>query len=71
MIHNQTKHKMWETGGENHYGVSSNDEFILLQVDDGFDQARIKLTVEEAQHIRDLLRLQLLRFGYSAKVTQR
>lgn len=39
-----------------HYGVSTNGSGdILVQVDDGTNQTRVKITLQEATHLRRLL----------------
>lgn len=39
-----------------HYGVSTTgDGDVLVQLDDGINQVRVKLTSTETKHLRDLL----------------
>ena len=55
VIHNSLKLPHFapssNTSSSAHWGVSSNDSCILLQVDDGKKQARIRATPEEALEI--------------------
>jgi DNA-directed RNA polymerase sigma subunit (sigma70/sigma32) len=53
MLHYKTTQK------NEHYGVSYNYEYILVQlqsaIEDRIEQVRIPLTIEEAEHMMQLL----------------
>ena len=38
-----------------HYGVSSNDTWVLVQLDDGRGQVRINISPDQALHMAELL----------------
>jgi hypothetical protein len=42
-----------------HYAVGHNDNFILVQVQERGEQARVPLTLNEAQHLVALLNLHI------------
>lgn len=39
-----------------HYGVSSNETWVLVQLDDGVEQVRLQLSPDQALHMADMLR---------------
>lgn len=38
-----------------HYSVSSNDMWVLVQIDDGKNQVRINISPDQAEHMAQLL----------------
>lgn len=38
-----------------HYGVSSNETWVLVQLDDGVEQVRIQLSPDQALQMSELL----------------
>lgn len=38
-----------------HYGVSSNETWVLVQLDDGVEQVRLMLRPDQAKHMAFLL----------------
>jgi hypothetical protein len=38
-----------------HYGVSSNETWVLVQLDDGVEQVRIQLSPAQAEHMAAML----------------
>jgi hypothetical protein len=54
MIHNHIDNIEADLRGR-HYGVSSNETWILVQLDDGVEQVRIQLSPDQARHMATLL----------------
>jgi len=51
MLHNNIEDDL----NGRHYGVSSNETWILVQLDDGTEQVRINISPDQALHMADLL----------------
>lgn len=60
MIHHYTD----DEGSGRHYSVSSNDTWVLVQVDDGKDQVRISISPDQAEYMAQLL------IYYARKISQ-
>lgn len=52
MLHNYVKND--DLDGR-YYGVSSNEVWVLVQLDDGSNQVRINISPDQALHMADLL----------------
>ena len=51
MLHNHIEDDL----NGRHYGVSNNETWVLVQLDDGSDQVRINISPDQALHMADLL----------------
>lgn len=61
MIHNSIKN-IDALNSSAHYAVNDNERGeVLVQIDDGRHQVRIRLTIEEADHLQRLIRKSIIR----------
>lgn len=49
-----------ESSNGRHFGVSSNEHWILVQLDDGVNQVRVELTPAQAREMVELLQIHTL-----------
>ena len=55
----------YEENSSAHYGVGFNEDGILLQIDDRIDQARVRLTNEEAENVIEALKIAIKEREYN------